>query len=469
MTKKEIIVPVYLKNGRAVSGPHDFTAYEGGTAAELAERYGNCGADAILLFDFSDGDAEHDAAIGVIKEMARTVDIPIYGGGNVRRLEDVKKLLYAGCQKVFLNYAKEANIELTHEASSRFGKEKLLACVKDAQALGEAASHGPLLCGIVLLAEELLPDALQMAARQDGDIPQLLVVQGWDGTVDGSAASQLPPKDSTQGASSIMKDVLSSISPETTDEPSAAALLGQEAVFGLCARAFMSPEYDYMALKHALKEADIPVNTYETSVAWPDLLENSDGLVPVVVQDYKTQEVLMVAYMNQEAYETTVRTGRMTYWSRSRQELWVKGLTSGHFQYLKELLVDCDKDTLLAKVHQVGAACHTGNRSCFYRTILKKEYDETNPLKVFEDVYRVIEDRKVHPKEGSYTNYLFDKGIDKILKKVGEEATEIIIAAKNPDPEEIKYEISDFLYHVMVLMAERQVTWEDITKELARR
>ena len=131
--------------------------------------------------------------------------------------------------------------------------------------------------------------------------------------------------------------------------------------------------------------------------------------------------------------------------------------------------MDCDNDTLLAKVHQIGAACHTGNRSCFYRTILKKEYDETNPLKVFEDVYGVIEDRKIHPKEGSYTNYLFDKGIDKILKKVGEEATEIIIAAKNPDPEEIKYEISDFLYHVMVLMAERGVTWEDITKELARR
>ena len=131
--------------------------------------------------------------------------------------------------------------------------------------------------------------------------------------------------------------------------------------------------------------------------------------------------------------------------------------------------MDCDNDTLLAKVHQIGAACHTGNRSCFYRTILKKEYDETNPLKVFEDVYGVIEDRKVHPKEGSYTNYLFDKGIDKILKKVGEEATEIIIAAKNPDPEEIKYEISDFLSHVMVLMAERGVTWEDITKELAKR
>ena len=173
--------------------------------------------------------------------------------------------------------------------------------------------------------------------------------------------------------------------------------------------------------------------------------------------------------MNEESFNLTIKTGRMTYYSRSRSELWEKGLTSGHFQYLKSLEVDCDKDTLLAKVYQVGAACHTNNRSCFYTNIYKKDYKENNPHKVFEDVYKVIMDRKLHPKEGSYTNYLFDKGIDKILKKCGEEATEIIIAAKNPNPEEIKYEISDFLYHVMVLMAERGVTWEDVTTELSRR
>ena len=117
----------------------------------------------------------------------------------------------------------------------------------------------------------------------------------------------------------------------------------------------------------------------------------------------------------------------------------------------------------------MGVACHTGNQSCFFNEIVKKEYIEKNPLKVFETVYNIIEDRKNNPKEGSYTNYLFDKGIDKILKKVGEECTEIVIAAKNPDPEEIKYEISDFLYHVMVLMVEKGVTWEEITQELAQR
>ena len=156
----------------------------------------------------------------------------------------------------------------------------------------------------------------------------------------------------------------------------------------------------------------------------------------------------------------------MTYYSRSRQKLWLKGETSGHFQYVRSLSIDCDNDTILAKVHQIGAACHTGNRSCFFTSLAAKAYKEKDPLKVFEEEYAVIKDRKEHPKEGSY---LFDKGIDKILKKCGEEATEIIIAAKNPDPEEIKYEIADFLYHMMVLMVEKGITWEEITNEVADR
>ena len=179
--------------------------------------------------------------------------------------------------------------------------------------------------------------------------------------------------------------------------------------------------------------------------------------------------MLMVAYMNEEAYQMTVQSGKMTYYSRSRNELWIKGETSGNYQYVKSLTADCDMDTILARVSQVGNACHTGSHSCFFNEIVRKEYEETNPLKVFTSVMHVIEDRKKHPKEGSYTNYLFDKGLDKILKKLGEEATEIVIAAKNPNPNEIKYEISDFLYHMMVLMAECNLDWEDITRELANR
>lgn len=226
---------------------------------------------------------------------------------------------------------------------------------------------------------------------------------------------------------------------------------------------------DIFAIKHALKESGAPVDTFESEVSFAQMKKNKDGLVPVIVQDYKNNEVLMLAYMDEMAYNKTMETGRMTYFSRERQKLWVKGEESGHFQYVKSISIDCDSDTLLAKVMQVGAACHTGNRSCFYRELIKRGSVKENTAAVFERIFKVILDRKEHPKEGSYTNYLFDRGIDKILKKCGEEATEIVIAAKNPDKEEVKYEIADFLYHMMVLMAECGVDWEDITGELSHR
>lgn len=198
---------------------------------------------------------------------------------------------------------------------------------------------------------------------------------------------------------------------------------------------------------------------------------DAQGLIPVVTQDYYSGQVLMVAYMNEEAFNKTLETNKVHYYSRSRQGLWLKGETSGHFQTLKEMLVDCDNDTLLVKVIQEGVACHTGKKTCFYRSLNMetKEFKELDKFKssdIFQGVYDVIVDRLENPKEGSYTNYLFDKGIDKILKKVGEETAEIIIGAKNEGKEEMVYEISDLLYHLMVLMVEKGATWEDIYKEL---
>lgn len=255
-----------------------------------------------------------------------------------------------------------------------------------------------------------------------------------------------------------------------SEEEAALTLLEREGCAGvLLACQGAEAAWEIRSLKEGCAGRGIPVNRFESAVSWEEFKQNESGLIPVVVQDYKTAQVLMVAYMNEEAFLETCQSGRMTYYSRSRKCLWKKGETSGHVQYVKSLALDCDNDTILAKVKQIGAACHTGSYSCFFKPLLKREYSEANPLSVFEHVYGTIEDRKIHPKEGSYTNYLFDKGIDKILKKIGEEATELVIAAKNPDPEEIKYELSDFLYHAMVLMVERGVTWSDITKELANR
>ena len=192
-------------------------------------------------------------------------------------------------------------------------------------------------------------------------------------------------------------------------------------------------------------------------------------LIPAIVYEVNTKTVLMLAYMNRESLKKTLETGYTWFWSRSRQELWNKGATSGHLQKVISMYSDCDNDTLLVNVEQTGVACHTGSYSCFFKDLAKTEYNDVNPMTILQEDMETILERKKNPKEGSYTNYLFDKGIDKILKKCGEEASEIIIAAKNPDAEELKYEIADFLYHMMVLMAECGLSWDDVTKELANR
>lgn len=180
-------------------------------------------------------------------------------------------------------------------------------------------------------------------------------------------------------------------------------IFAYENVCGVTGNTINDNVKEIVALKDLCRENDIPIESFQAAYKWEDFKKNSDGMVPVIVQDYRTQEVLMMAYMNEEAYEQTLKLGKMTYYSRSRQELWLKGLTSGHYQYVKELVADCDMDTILAKVSQVGAACHTGSRSCFFNEITKKDYEESNnPLQVFEEVFDVIKDRKVHPRRVLY-------------------------------------------------------------------
>ncbi|MFD2639778.1 bifunctional phosphoribosyl-AMP cyclohydrolase/phosphoribosyl-ATP diphosphatase HisIE [Piscibacillus salipiscarius] len=195
---------------------------------------------------------------------------------------------------------------------------------------------------------------------------------------------------------------------------------------------------------------------------------NEEGLIPAIVQDYKTGEVLMLAYMNEEALQKTKETKSSWFYSRSRQELWKKGATSGNTQTVKNMSYDCDQDTILLQVEQIGAACHTGERSCFYRDIDLGE-EPAFSREVVHHVYKAVKDRRDNPKEGSYTNYLFDEGIDKILKKVGEESSEVIIGAKNNDNENLAMEIADLTYHILVLLAEKDLPVERVKEELTKR
>lgn len=194
---------------------------------------------------------------------------------------------------------------------------------------------------------------------------------------------------------------------------------------------------------------------------------DSNGLIPAVVQDAYSGEVLTVAYMNRESLAISLEEKRTCFYSRSRQELWRKGETSGNTQKIISIVADCDQDALVVKVEKVGPACHTGAESCFFQEIYKDE-DFSEPFSV-DALYAMISGRKEKPMEGSYTSYLFEKGIDKILKKVGEESTEVIIAAKGADRPETVYEIADVAYHVLVLMVEMEVTPEEIRAELANR
>ena len=194
------------------------------------------------------------------------------------------------------------------------------------------------------------------------------------------------------------------------------------------------------------------------------------GLVPAIAQDAKTGAVLMLAYMNAESLQTTIDSGYATYFSRSRQQLWRKGETSGHTQRVLSLKYDCDGDAILMQVEQVGPACHTGEYSCFHHDVVSCDPDDMPATSaIVQKVYDVIADRDVHPQEGSYTNYLLDKGVEKICKKVGEEASETIIAAMKASKEEVTYEAADLMYHLLVLMYQQGVTPDDVWAELQRR
>lgn len=197
-----------------------------------------------------------------------------------------------------------------------------------------------------------------------------------------------------------------------------------------------------------------------------ELKFDENGLIPAIIVDSVTKKVLTLAYMNKESLQISMEKGLTCFWSRSRKELWLKGETSGNYQHIVSITADCDKDALVITVEKDGPACHTGSDSCFYNPVYNAEDKEDFSL---DSLMGLLEERKEKMPEGSYTTYLFEKGLDKILKKVGEETTEVIIAAKAQDKKETVYEIADLAYHVLVLMLESGISLEDVHKELSSR
>lgn len=401
------------------------------TVIQLASRYSCEGADELFLYNYTGDEESRDEFLSTVRAIDKQIDIPFSIGIYVNRFEDAKKALYTGAKMLVIRKALLPEDTVLKQITERFDSDKL---------------------------------AIEIDMKADFQNEKVLDDFGEAGF--GTAV--LKHIDTTDSyVNTIQNTKLTVLLRDGLVRNDLGELLSYTNVYGVSTNYF--EEKDIYKAKRSLKQQGIDVQVFESLIDFSDFKKNADGLIPAIVQDYRTGEVLMLGYMNEESYSNTLNTGRMTYFSRSRQELWVKGETSGHFQYVKSLALDCDNDTILAKVHQIGAACHTGNRSCFFKELTKMDYRKANPLQILMEDFDVILDRKQHPKEGSYTNYLFDKGIDKILKKCGEEATEIVIAAKNPDAEELKYEIADFLYHMMVLMAECGLDWSDITKELVNR
>ena len=313
---------------------------------KLANHYANHGVDEVLLYDYSKDEACGEKLLAVAKKITKDIDIPLNLGIYVRRFEDVKKALYTGATKVFIKDSLLDDKAVIKESVSRFGKDKIIIEINDNKNINNS---------------ELIDYYKELGIY--GVMLKHLNLS--NNTKDKIESMTLPV---------IIRDSL------TNND--IYELISISNVYGVATNHFeyCQDETSIMKVKRALKNQGISINTFESTLLFNDFKLDSNGLIPVIVQDYKTSEVLMLAYMNEESYKQTLVTGIMTYYSRSRDELWVKGLTSGHFQYVKSMAIDCDNDTVLAKVKQVGAACHTGSKTCFYTDLVKKEYDNKKEI-----------------------------------------------------------------------------------------
>ncbi len=424
---KKLIPCIYIVNGKAVKWFNDNEVLADDAIA-LARHYSKHGADELLIFDLSDSDEEHAIALKILQKISRAIRIPMVAGGNLKKLSDIEDILHTGAKRAIINFSKPDCAQLLAEAAEHFGKEKIAVSLNDFDGLFKHQHLIDESCSELVFMHRLDLNSVVSIT----DVPCVIVT-------------------------------------DTMEETEFFKILKSEGVKGLSGKYISKPDINFNAFKQLCEEEGVQMTAFESIMEFSEFKKNEQGLIPVIVQHYKTNEILMLAYMNEESFNQTVKTGRMTYFSRSRQSLWIKGETSGHYQYVKSLTIDCDYDTLLAKVDQVGAACHTGNPTCFFQPLFGQDDTSMNPTQQLEKLYHSIENERKEPVDGSYVTELLDRGQDKLLKKLGEGALGMILSAKNLNQEELKEKFSDYLYHSMMLMVERGITWEDIAKELSEK
>lgn len=416
MKKKMFVGCIYIKNGKAQKSFTDQTIVEM-DPIQLAGLYNDNDMDALLIFDLSDEKAEQNNALYTIDKICQMVNIPVYAGGGIQSVSDCEALLNIGCDKVILNLGKKEGYELLDDAFKAFGKEKITATIASEDS-------------ITMNREKLEMQVSTLILIDEHALKNCLGASVLDCIV-------FLPEISLDKMLSIME---------------------KETVCGISGNIVNENAKNISALKSICVERKIAVCIFEAPMPFSEFKLLADGLLPVVVQDYVTDQVLMVAYMNEEAYLTTLRTGKMTYYSRSRRKLWMKGLTSGHFQYVKSLSVDCDNDTLLAKVKQVGAACHTGNYSCFYRELISCEKQaDMQDESVLQTIFEQASANEIEKAD--------------LIRALSTNLTELCLLSAVDKTRQKKQKLTDLsgacIKALVELFAKNEVSLEDVYKNLS--
>lgn len=411
---RRIIPCLDIKDGKVVKGINFVNLKELGDPVELARKYERDGASEIVMLDITATNEKRSTFFDLLKKVSQEITIPITVGGGIKSIEDFRKAFENGARKVSVNSAAVANPELIVQASKEFGKERIVIAI-------------------------------------DGNGQNVVVQGGKEKTV--LKIVEWAKKCEELGAGEILLTMM-----DTDGVGKGYAIAMTKAVVD----AVKIPVIASGGCGSIADIADVFEKTGCDAALAASLFHYNKVIIPAIVQDFYTGRVLMLAYVNPQSYEIMLREGRTCFWSRSRKELWRKGETSGDVQIIKSVAFDCDNDTLLIQVEQTGkGACHTGQYSCFGA--------EHGEFAMLDAVYTQIADRVKNPKEKSYTNYLLDAGLDKICKKLGEETTETIIAAKNNDKAEIVNEIADVTYHMLVLMFKMGLSLRDVSGKLAER
>ncbi len=426
MERKRLMATMYLKNGCAIKGRNDDTIL--GAADEIARLYNDSGIDKIMLWDLSETLEEHNNTLKVIREINRVLEISSYAFGWTSTIRDIKEYLFSGCRRVILSSSDPELPSILEECKKRFRADRLSLALDDVDVIFKKRTEiEEYYHDVYVFKNEIIETLVNLT-----EVPFYAVV-------------------------------------DTMDADTYVDILKLPTCLGIGGPLLNERHTDIMMLKHRLFEQGIMVLLNTSNMNWSEFKHDSEGLIAVVAQDYATKEVLNYGYMNEEAFDATMAKGKMHYFDKTTGEIHMHGEKTEQFQYVKSLSVDCHKQAILAKVSQIGVACHTGNYSCFYTEIVKKDYTEKNTVKVLENVYNVIINRKKYPREGSYTNHLLEKGLNEIARKIQAESTEIILSAKDDDSEALRTELSDLLYYLMVLMSKYDVTWDDVINELAQR